>query len=71
MSDRHAYELRLRGRLGPAAQQAFVGMDIEVEPAVTVLAGVLGQSELHAVLDHVQSLALELVEITSEPAQRG
>jgi hypothetical protein len=64
--DRHVFEVRLRGRLGPAAQQAFAGLDVEVEPTTTVLTGVLDQDELHALLDRVQSLGLELLDITSD-----
>ena len=65
--DRHVFEVRLRGLLGPAAQQAFAGLDVQVEPATTVLVGVLDQDELHALLDRVQSLGLELVDIASNP----
>jgi hypothetical protein len=58
--------VRLRGRLGRAALQAFAGLDVEVEPTTTVLIGVLDQDELHALLDRVQSLGLELLDITSD-----
>jgi hypothetical protein len=70
MTDRHVFEVRLRGRLGRAALQAFAGLDVEVEPATTVLTGVLDQDELHALLDRVQSLGLELLDITSDRADQ-
>jgi hypothetical protein len=68
--DRHVFEVRLRGRLGRAALQAFAGLDVEVEPTTTVLIGVLDQDELHALLDRVQSLGLELLDITSDPVDQ-
>jgi len=35
-----------------------------------VLGGIVNQGGLHAVLDRVQSLGLEVIEITSDPAGR-
>lgn len=58
---RHTYEVRVIGSLGPAAHEAFAGMMVEVEPSITVLSGDLDQPGLHALLDRVRALGLELV----------
>jgi hypothetical protein len=64
---RHRYEIKVIGSFGPATYEAFADMVVEVEPAVTVLSGDLDQRGLHAVLDRVRALGLELVEITQGP----
>jgi hypothetical protein len=61
------YEIRVVGSFGPATQEAFADLVVEVEPAITVLSGNLDQRGLHAVLDRVRALGLELVEITQAP----
>jgi hypothetical protein len=61
------YEIRVIGSFGPATQEAFADLVVEVEPAITVLSGNLDQRGLHAVLDRVRALGLELVEITQAP----
>jgi hypothetical protein len=43
-------------------------MDVEVEPTSTVLSGSLEQSDLHAMLDRVRALGLELVDVRQAPA---
>ena len=58
---RRTYEVRVIGSLGPAAREAFADMAVEVEPTVTVLSGDLDQPALHALLDRVRALGLELV----------
>jgi hypothetical protein len=58
---RRTYEIRVIGSLGPAAREAFADMVVEVEPAITVLSGDLDQHDLHALLDRVRALGLELV----------
>jgi hypothetical protein len=60
---RHTYEIRVIGSLGPATREAFADMAVEVEPCITVLSGDLDQRDLHALLDRVRALGLELVEI--------
>jgi len=60
---RHSYEIKIIGSLGPATQEAFADLVVEVEPAITVLSGDLDQPSLHEVLDRVSALGLELVEI--------
>ena len=64
---RRRYEIRVIGSFGPATHEAFADMVVEVEPTVTVLSGNLDQRGLHAVLDRVRALGLELVEITQAP----
>jgi hypothetical protein len=59
----HTYEIRVIGSLGPATREAFAEMAVEVEPCITVLSGDLDQRGLHALLDRVRALGLELVEI--------
>ena len=61
------YEIRVVGALGPAARKAFADLAVDVEPTATVLSGVLDQSSLHAVLDRVRALGLELVDVTQPP----
>ena len=60
---RHSYEIKIIGTLGPATQEAFADLVVEVEPAITVLSGDLDQPSLHEVLERVRALGLELVEI--------
>jgi len=64
---RRRYEIRVIGSFGPATDEAFADLMVEVEPGITVLSGNLDQRGLHAVLDRVRALGLELVEITQAP----
>jgi len=65
------YEFRVKGRIGSSVAASFDEFDSEVEPAITVLRGpVRDQSDLHAVLERIQSLGLELVEFRQVPARR-
>lgn len=64
---RAPYEIRVTGVLGPAAREAFAGLAIDVEPTATVLSGQLDQRTLHAVLEQVRALGLELVDVTQAP----
>ena len=59
----HSYEIRVVGSLGPAARQAFADMVVQTEPATTILAGDFDQAGLHALLDRIRSLGLELVDV--------
>jgi hypothetical protein len=63
----HAYEIRVVGSLGPAARDAFADADIEVEPTATVISARLDQPTLHALLDQVRALGLELIDIKQFP----
>lgn len=64
----HTYEVRVAGALGPAAREAFADVIVEVEPTSTVLSAELDQASLHALLDRVRALGLELVDIKQAPA---
>ena len=68
---RRTYEIKVIGSLGPATREAFAGLVVEIEPDITVLSGDLDQRGLHAVLDRVRALGLELVEINQTPPQPG
>ena len=60
---KHTYEIRVIGSLSPAAREAFADMLVEVEPTITILSGEVDQRGLHALLDRVRELGLELVGI--------
>jgi hypothetical protein len=58
------YEIRIKGRLSDSVTGAFEDFTAAVKPAETVMRGELrDQSELHGVLDQIQSLGLELIEV--------
>jgi len=58
------YEIRIKGRLGDSLGGAFEDFTASVKPAETVRRGaVRDQSELHRLLDQIQSLGLELIEV--------
>ena len=62
------YEIRGRGRVSEAALAALEGRDADVATTETVLHGpVEDQTELHGLLDRIQSLGLELVEVRRLP----
>jgi len=63
-----SYEIRVVGSIGPAAREAFSGLDVEVEPPSTVLTGVLDQEGLHDMLDRVRALGLELIDVRQAPS---
>jgi hypothetical protein len=65
---RHTYEIRVIGSLGPAAREAFADVAVQVEPTMTVLSGDLDQRGLHALLDRVRALGLELVDVRQVPS---
>ena len=65
---RRTYEIKVIGSLGPATREAFTDMVVEVEPTTTVLSGDLDQLGLHALLDRIRALGLELVEIRQAPS---
>ena len=67
MADTH-YEIRIRGRVSAAVLETFEEMQSDVEPVETILHGpVRDQAELHAIIERVQSLGLELVELRRLP----
>jgi hypothetical protein len=59
-----AYEIRIKGRLSDSLCGAFEDFTTAVKPAETIMRGeVRDQSELHGLLDQIQSLGLELIEV--------
>ena len=57
------YQVRVLGKVGPAALQGFADFDVHVEPTATVLSGALDQATLHGLLTRVRDLGLELVDV--------
>ena len=58
------YEIRVKGRLSDSLTDVFSDFVSSVRPAETVMRGELrDQSELHGVLEAIQSLGLELIEV--------
>jgi hypothetical protein len=64
---RHTYEIRVIGSLSPAASDALAGMQVHVEPTLTVLSGDFDQRDLHALLNRLRTLDLELVGVRQAP----
>ena len=58
------YEIRIKGRLSDSLSCAFEDFTSSVRPAETIMRGeIRDQSELHGLLDQIQSLGLELIEV--------
>jgi hypothetical protein len=57
------YEVRVLGRLGPAAVAVFADLSVQVKRTMTVLSGTLDQPGLYGVLERLRSLGLELVDV--------
>ena len=57
------YQVRVLGRVGPAASEALADFGVDVEPTATVLSGALDQSALHGLLARVRDLGLVLVDV--------
>ncbi|GGL88038.1 hypothetical protein GCM10010129_34830 [Streptomyces fumigatiscleroticus] len=65
------FEIRIRGRVGPAFRSAFAEMTVTVNPPETVLHGTgLDQAALYGILDRIQALGLELLEVRRLPGGR-
>ena len=61
--------IRIKGRLSDSVSGAFEDFTAAVKPAETVMRGELrDQSELHGLLDRIQSLGLELIEVRRLPS---
>jgi hypothetical protein len=62
------YEIRVKGRLSDTVTDAFEDFTASVKPAETVMRGnIRDQSELHGLLERIQSLGLELIEVRRLP----
>ncbi len=64
---RHTYEIRVIGSFGPDAREEFADTIVQMEPSITVLSGEFDQRGLHALLDRVRALGLELVDVRQAP----
>ena len=64
---RRTYEIRVIGSFGPDAREAFADTMVQVERTITVLSGEFDQRGLHALLDRVRALGLELVDVRQVP----
>lgn len=59
-----AYEIRVRGHLGPAWSDWFTGLRVTLEDnGDTRLGGLLDQAALHGVLRRVRDLGLPLIAV--------
>lgn len=65
---RAVYEIRVAGSIGPAARLAFVDLEVNVEPTATTISGSLEQEDLHALLEQVRGLGLELLDLRRTPS---
>jgi hypothetical protein len=62
------YEITVRGRLSAALAGGFDGLTAASQGPNTVLRGELAdQAALYGVLDRVESLGLELLDVSSRP----
>ncbi len=64
---KRTYKIRVAGALGPAGRKAFSDVSIEIEHRATILTADVAQSGLHALLDRVRDLGLELIDIKQMP----
>lgn len=64
----HQWEIHVAGLLPEGVLAELEGLEVAVQPAITVLSGRLEDAAaLHGVLDRVQSLGLRLVEVRQLP----
>lgn len=64
-----SYEIHVRGEIPTEVLDEFEGMTTFVEPAETVISGVIeDQAALQGVIARVQALGLELVEVRRLPS---
>ena len=60
----YRYRITVRGGLGDASRQAFEDFAIESDGTETRLTQELDQAALYGALNRIQSLGLELVDLT-------
>jgi hypothetical protein len=66
---RHNYEIRVRGHLGPTMLRAFPGLAAQTRDGDTLLSGDLpDQAALYGVLYQIEALGLELLELHHLPS---
>jgi hypothetical protein len=69
-AQRRCYRIRIRGVLGDTVLEAFPGLRARTESRETVLSGELAdRAALHGVLATIESLGLELLEVTSDDCE--
>lgn len=65
------YEIRVRGSLGEMLIGAFPGLQVRIEPGVTVFSGQLrDRAALYGVLAELEGLGLELLEVRRSDADQ-
>ena len=65
---RHNYEIRVRGHLGPMMLRAFPALAAQMRDGDTLLSGDLpDQAALYGVLHQIEALGLELLELRRLP----
>ena len=67
----YRYRITVRGGLGDASRQAFEDFTIESDGRETRLMQELDQAGLYGALNRIQSLGLELVDLTRLADGRG
>ncbi len=67
----YRYRITVRGGLGDASRQAFEDFTIESDGRETRLMQELDQAALYGALNRIQSLGLELVDLTRLADGRG
>jgi hypothetical protein len=60
----HRYQITIMGSLGPVAQEMFEDFKIESNRRHTYLIADLDQAGLYGALNRIQSIGLELIELT-------
>jgi hypothetical protein len=65
-----AYEVRVRGRVGPAARAELADFAVRAEPCATVLTGALDQAALYELLARVWIFGYELIDVRRRPRSR-
>jgi hypothetical protein len=64
----HRYRIFIGGGLSRVARQAFAGFTIESNGVYTTLIADLDQAALYGALNRIQSLDLDLIEVTRTSA---
>ena len=67
----YRYRIVIAGELGRYAREAFAGFEIESTGARTMLIADLDEAALHGAFSRMQSLHLELVELTRLSEDQG
>jgi hypothetical protein len=60
----HRYRITIAGVLGETGREAFSDFAIEIQGPTTILTGDLDQAALYGTLYRIQSLGIELIELS-------